>query len=150
MAVVFSRGRGTVAAISSGRQAVAFRVNIAEKPDGFTKAIITQAAITQNDNFQFLHTLADTVYVYVFGTRMGELVVSGIAFAEVCGGGGDGPTEIVNWYKNNRISQRQKLVGVTFGGYTFNGFLTGMNAQVTDAENILTQWSYRFAILPNN
>ena len=146
MAFVFSSARGVVKRVDSRRPTVPFRVNI--NGAQFQRAIITQAAVVQNDNYQFLHTLADTIYVYIFGTRIGELTVSGLAFAELCDTGSDGPTEVFRWYRDNRISQRREEIQVVFGDTPFDCFLTGMSAQITDAENILTQWTYRFSVFP--
>lgn len=146
MASIFTRARGVVAKVNEGRGAVNFRISVAGK--GFQKAIITQAAIDQNDNFQFLHTLYDTIYVYIFGTRIGELVVSGMAFAETCWAGSDGPGEVLETYQNERIASKGQPVVVVFGGSSFRAFLTGSNVQITDAERNLGQWSYRLSVPP--
>lgn len=147
MAIVFSSARGSVRRVPTYRAAIPFRVNIWGTT--FQKSIITQAAISHNDNYQFLHTLADTVYVYVFGSRVGELVVGGMAFAQGCFGG-DGPSEVMQWYQSNRISQRPSMIQVVFGQIVFNALLTGLNVQLTDAENIISQWTYRFSVFPGN
>jgi hypothetical protein len=143
---IFSRGRGTVSVMPDGREAIPFRISLHGQT--FAKAIITQAAIVQNDNYQFLHTLADTIYVYVFGTRIGELVVGGFAFANTCWAGPDGLNEILATYNYGRIAVRPAPVVVVIGHTAFAAFLTGMQAQIVDPENMLTQWSYRFATFP--
>ena len=76
-------------------------------------------AVAQQANFQFLHTLGSDVYVYVFGDRIGQLSLSGVAFASGCGNavtpvsgqpfaGDHGLVGMNDWYKDNRISRRRE------------------------------------------
>lgn len=148
MGAVFTQGRGKVAAIHEGRPAVPFRIKIDGWPNSPGKVIVTQAAIVQNDNYQFLHTLADTIYVYVFGTRIGELTVGGLAFASLCNTGGSGWKEVLDQYAAKRIAVNTGRVSVVVGDVSFKAFLTGMQAQIADPEQILTQWTFRFSVFP--
>ena len=120
-----------------------------------TRAIITQAALVENGNFQFLHTLDETIYAYVFGDRIGELRVSGVCFTQPCSqgsgeiGGSSGIKQVIDRYAENRIANTGDVVLVNYGpDSTFKGFLTGMNVEVTDAERNLGQWSFRFHTFP--
>jgi hypothetical protein len=115
------------------------------------RAIITQAGVMQNGNFQFLHTIGETIYVYVFGDRIGELRVSGVAFMQMCRNGGPAQTgmaQVLAEYQANKLSSLGRPVIVNFGDTPFKGFLTGMNLEVADAENSLGQWSFRFNTFP--
>lgn len=114
-----------------------------------SRAIVTQAAIVQEGNYQFLHTLADTIYVYVFGDKIGELRVSGVAFASLCQGEGTGMDQIIDNYDKNKLSRRGSPVLVSYGAQkVFRAFLIGMSLEVTDPERILGQWAYRFKMFP--
>ena len=115
-----------------------------------TRAIVTQAAIVENGNFQFLHTLDETVYAYIFGDRIGELRLSGICFSDTCNGQSSGLQQISEQYKKNKISKLGRPVSVGFGNAAMNyiGFLVGMGLEVADAERNLGQWTFRFNTFP--
>lgn len=115
-----------------------------------TRAIITQAGIVENGNYQFLHTLNETIYAYVFGDRIGELRIAGMCFAHPCDGSDSGMKQIIDNYRANRIAERGGPVGVSFGETDYRGFLVGMNIDVTDAERNLGQWAFRFNTFPGN
>ena len=115
-----------------------------------TRAIITQGAIVENGNYQFLHTLNETIYAYVFGDRIGELRIGGIAFAHPCDGQHSGMKQVIDNYRANRIAVKGGPVQVSFGEVDYKGFLVGMTIDVTDPEYNLGQWALRFNTFPGN
>jgi hypothetical protein len=155
-ALIFPHARGLVKRVMGpGQVPPSFSINI--QGLGFRdRAIVTQIGVVQNGNFQFLHTLSDQVFVYVFGDRISELQVSGISFGSYgghqsfqCLGERSGTTDVFNFYKNRKISQRSQPLLIRIGAMTvFRGFLTGMNFEVTDPETLLGQFSFRFHSFP--
>lgn len=162
MPALFSHQRGTVvrldSKISGGPLPFAIRMHsmdVGSNRDINTRAIITQAAIVENGNYQFLHTLDETIYLYVFGDRIGELRISGVAFSQLCLSTGEeaddetGMEQVIRNYRDNRIAARARPVLVTFGAdVPLRSFLTGMSVEITDPEQMLGQWSYRFNAFP--
>lgn len=154
----FSHKRGAVSQVVSpaGGASSAFTIQmdlVGEKKlgQGHAKAIVTQAAISNGGNLQFLHTLNQTIYVYVFGDRIGELRVSGLAFAEPCNTTGTGMQLIYKVYKNNRVAKKGGPVKVHFGNnLPLRAFLVGMSLEVADPETNLGQWSFLFKTFPGN
>lgn len=163
----FSRARGTVVKLAPFGDRPAFQLGIDGKGNklGLTTAIITQCGLSQAGNFQFLHTLSDTIYLYVFGNKIGELVVSGIAFGSYYAPPNcstppkiyvtgqetpkDGISEIITQYNLNQVAARNKPIPIAFGTVgVFNAFLTGMQLGIQDPESGLGQWTFRFANLP--
>jgi hypothetical protein len=115
------------------------------------RAIITQAAIQQSGNYQFLHTIGETIYVYIFGDKIGELRVSGVAFMQSCGRSGaqgTGMQQVLLEYERSKLSALASPVFVNFGDVPFRGFLTGMQLEVADAETNIGQWAFRFNTFP--
>ena len=100
-------------------------------------------------NYQFLHTINDAVYVYVFGDRVGSLVVGGIAFGVPCGGG-NGITEVILRYNQHRIAATGNPVIVGFADLAFPCFLTGFNVDTADPETHTAQWALRFNFFPQS
>lgn len=156
MAAFFAHKRGTVVRVTGLHQqafgVLPFRILIAgmDLTAPNTRAIITQAGIIENGNFQFLHTLNETIYAYVFGDRIGELRVSGICFAYDCSVQSSGMKQVIDNYRDFRIANTGGPVQVSFGETDYKGFLTGMNIEITDAERNLGQWSLRFHTFPGN
>jgi len=115
-------------------------------------AIVTQCGVIQNGNFQFLHTINDQIFVYIFGDRISELHVSGVAFGAPCvddfGAGGNGVKSILDIYDKEKISVTGKPRVVSLGGVEFQSFLTGSSVDVADAETLLGQFSFKFHSFP--
>jgi hypothetical protein len=154
MPVFFAHQRGSVLQVQTQATNVGgtlpFTIQIEDMgiaPGTSPNLIVTQAAIVEKGNFQFLHTLNETIYVYVFGDRIGELRVSGIAFGTPCGGD-NGINAIMKSYRENRLAEKGGPVTVSFGDDPYRGFLTGMNVDVSDPERQLAQWALRFHSFP--
>lgn len=152
MATLFATRRGVVSRIDlrNGDVARPFAIRMNGIDAGTnvnpnTKMIITQAAIVQQGNYQFLHTLDETIFVYAFGDRIGDLQVSGIAFMKDCNSDTSGIDAAINNYNKNKISARNSPVIVAYGANNpFRAFLTDMNVELADPERMLGQWTYRF------
>lgn len=122
------------------------------------KCIVTRVSLNMPENFQFQHSLDRLIYTYVFGSRISEATISGVAFALDCAEGpqGAGGTDafhgierLLQYYKQYRISQRAPSILFTVGVDTaFDGFITGMNADVLDPKIDLYQFSMRIHFDP--
>lgn len=156
MAAFFAHKRGSVVRVTGQWQQAGgllpFRIVMAgmdiTAPN--TRAIITQGAIVEQGNYQFLHTLNETIYAYVFGDRIGELRISGICFAHPCDSTISGMKQIIDNYRAKRIAQTGGPVQVSFGEIDYKGFLVGMNLDVSDPERNLGQWTFSFNTFPGN
>jgi|JI9StandDraft_1071089.scaffolds.fasta_scaffold37713_2 hypothetical protein len=118
--------------------------------DPDTRAIITQGGIIEQGNFQFLHTLNETIYAYIFGDRIGELRVSGVCFAHPCDSEVSGMKQIIDNYRAKRIARLGGPVQVSFGEIDYTAFLVGMTLDVMDAERNLGQWAFSFNTFPGS
>ncbi len=158
MPAFFAHERGTVSRVDSlvtGSGILPFNVviegtDIGGRTNPQTRAIITQAVIKEKGNYQFLHTLSETIYVYVFGDRIGELIIGGICFSSSCdkdSQGNDlesGMKQIHDAYQENKLSVKGGPIVVNFGEVPLRGFLVGMSIDVSDPERNLGQWAYQF------
>lgn len=156
MAAFFKHKRGSVVRVTAQYTTpgglLPFRIIMAgmDITAPTTRAIVTQGGIVENGNFQFLHTLNETIYAYVFGDRIGELRVAGVAFAHPCDEQPSGMKQIIDNYRAKRIAQTGGPVQVSFGEVDYKGFLVGMTIDVTDPEYNLGQWALRFNTFPGN
>jgi len=156
MPVIFQGQPGRVLAIKD--PAVPSEIRPLVQPDPSIdiqseKSIITNVAINQQTNHQFLHTLGNDIYVYVFGDRIGQINIMGFSFMETCGGSGGGNGQhglelMLNWYKRNKLSSRKEPVKVAIGAVTFTAFVTGIQTQVQDPKLFLTSFNVSMALIP--
>jgi hypothetical protein len=120
------------------------------KLEGFEPlaSIIIAPAIGQRVNVQFQTSLKKSVYVYVFGDQMGNVVIHGIAFAGLCKGNDSGLKDVFNYYKEFRASVHDKPVTVTFGEETISGFLMAMDMRSKDPDYMTVDFALTISSLP--
>lgn len=125
------------------------------------KTIITRLGVSSAGNFQFLHTIGNDVYIYVFGDRMGSITLSGLSFENNCSilndalasseerEQGHGFELLYKWYKENRLAVRSRPISVTIGrDTTFQGFVTGLTGDVQDVQHRTITFQLTLATLP--
>lgn len=150
MAIHFTPGAGTVAKVVSQGENTIFK--IAFSGGASLTLPVTGFAIEQSGNYQFLNTVNNFIYVYSFGDRIGEMVVSGVGFVKTCSGADNAKLcNVFNFYNSNKISKGRQL-SVTIGdcGEAFYAFLTGMRVELQDPMTMIGQWSLRFNIVPKD
>lgn len=169
MPVLFESNTGKVAAISDKVATGSFALGMTDPKISYTaqKSIITRVGISAAGNYQFLHTIGNDVYVYVFGDRMGQVQFHGISFQGDCVGAGGAtqgtsPTAtlpstpgkhgfelLYDWYKANRIASRLSPISVTIGtGTTFQGFVISLQGDIQDSIYRTIQFQMSIAVLP--
>lgn len=154
-ASIFTTGAGRVVAIESDNPLL-FTLTIAAT-DNITsfypqfKSIVTGVAVRAQGGYQFLHTLSDFIYMYVFNERVGEIIVSGLAFAGTCEDNDPvtGLEHMITWYDTERATNRKTPVIITFGTtVSFTSFLTSMQADLNNPETGIAQFAMHFNFIP--
>lgn len=115
------------------------------------RSIITAVGLSDSVNLQMTKAIANEVYVYVFGDNPGELILSGISFAEDCESGGQsrhGVENIMRWYANNKISASGRPVRVMIGDFAFDGLSVKRSIDISDSTTRLVRWSLPLLTLP--
>ena len=158
MPAFFSHRRGSVVRVTSQFHndggLLPFRIasDDLDLDSPLTRAIITQAAIAEHGNYQFLHTLNETIFAYVFGDRTGDLRLSGVCFLDTCPEfeGEDGAQQIIENYRQFRISNAGSPIRMSLGIFDYRAFLTDMRLEIADAEHNIGQWTYNFKSFPGH
>ncbi len=125
-----------------------------ENWEGFNafKAIFTKVSIAEQTNHQFLHTIGDRIYLYVFGDRIGSLGLTGVAFYDNCNvGGGDkiGVAHVVDYWRKQRLRVQPEPMRITIDPETvFECYLHSVQAQTFNTAQRLYQFHLSFALLP--
>jgi len=128
-------------------------------PDQITftahKSIITRLTVAHQCNYQFLHTVGNEIYIYVFGDRIGQVTISGMSFTEACcgptnpfSGNGHGFEEIMKWYEAHRVAAQQQPIEVMIGQTGIQGFVVGLSGDVVDPATRLMQFGLTIMVLP--
>lgn len=150
---IFSAGPGAVTAIDEGGFPPA--ALFLEGWNGPTfNSIITGVSLQHQGNVQFMHTLQEFVYLYIFGDRMGDMMVSGVSFSRTCATGistiqAHGLEWVHSYYLFNRVALRARPVSLVLGLTTvFQGFLVGSGIALNDPQQGLGQFTLKFAVLP--
>lgn len=115
---------------------------------------ITNFRLELQCNYQFLHTVNDFIYLYVFGDRVGELHVSGMGFlGDSCGGGekdSSGTCKAFSFYNTNKVSACTNPLRISLSecnGASFFAFLTGLAIEQPRPDLPIVQWGLRFNIV---
>lgn len=144
MPAVFSTRPGQVVRIPQAFIAVPFALRF-----GLTtkRAIVTQCSIEHQGAYQLMHSINDLVHIFVFGERIGEMTLSGLAFPQACdnfgGRPGSGVEDILQYYYKNRVAARGAPIAVQFGSLTYQGFLGGVKMDLVRPEALIGQWFFR-------
>lgn len=154
MASIFENRPGRAVAVTDTDDTpLALRLDAWGGYAGF-KAIITEVAVGLDGNYQFLHTLKDKIYIYVFGDRISQIRIAGLAFADTCPGGGPSGFELVlGFYQANRVANRatpsQIQIGTSAAGH-FQGYLTNFKGDVFKPEARVTQFGLIYHVFPES
>ena len=122
--------------------------------DGFGsfKAIFTRLEIAEMTNHQFLHTLGNRVYLYVFGDRIGQLALTGLAFYDNCTDNEKiGVVHALEYYRANRLSKRADPIRITIDPSTvFECYLQSFRAATVNTAQRMYQFHLDLALLPED
>jgi len=111
-------------------------------------ALVSGVSYTQATNHQFMSSLRDAVYVYVFGDQMGDINVTGFLFLQECDDGSNGFTEVLRFYEEKRLAKSGAPVKVVIGDDVITGFLTRLSIQPTDPQRYTTPFTMLINSLP--
>lgn len=154
---IFSSNAGTVGVITpteGNTSPFVMRVDEAELSGDLIRGIVSSVSVSQDLNVQFTHSLRDTIYINVFGNKIGQMNISGILFlADVCDGTSkntDPPfKKFYEYYTNNNAVARASALDIQIGsGVSFKAFILGFNFQVADAQTSLGQFTMTLAVVP--
>jgi len=108
-------------------------------------AIIQGFSISTRGNYQFLHTLRNFTYVYVFGEKMGDITVTGQTFVGSCDYyNWSGVSNTIGYYAQNAISWIGAPIYIAVGLAVFYGFLVGLDLMLQNPESRLGKFTLKY------
>ena len=122
------------------------------------RCIITSFELQTQSGVQFMYSLRDFIYVYVFGERMAPVTINGTAFRiNACPLLNPGLPNLhgyeyaLSYYNINRVGTRGSAVTLVLGlSVVLAGFLTGSRISVQDTEHNLANFSFQFQTIPQS
>jgi len=117
--------------------------------------IVTGINLTQEETVAVQPCFEDRIFTYAFGAAPGELTVQFLIFlgdgAEFNGpfnadGWSDTFNEVLNAYKDNRVSQQTEPAILTFMSRAVKGFIKGMSTSVADLQHNMYSCTFRLVI----
>ncbi len=113
--------------------------------DGFEAhtAIVTAVGLERHAKVQFRDMFDSSVYVYAFGDKLIDLVISGLLFAKRCpkpnapdeDAGPHGIDGVMQYYSENAVHIRPTPVIVKVGQEGMHAVLHGVQAHMHDSES---------------
>lgn len=115
------------------------------------RSIITRITVAQQGNFQFLHTIGNDIYIYVFGDRIGQLTLQGLSFALDCENTNarrHGMELMLDWYRQNKVAALDSPVRLLLGTTPLLAFVVGMRNGISDPATRIAEFSVDLRVLP--
>jgi hypothetical protein len=115
------------------------------------RSIFTRLTVSHQCNYQFLHTIGNEIYIYVFGDRIGQIQLSGLSFTSDCQSGSDGQhgfEKVLQWYEQYRVAARRDPITIMIGQTAIRGFAVALSGDVVDPGTRMMQWGLTLMVLP--
>lgn len=109
------------------------------------RVVITRMQLSQDTNHQFLHAFNNTVYVYVFGDRIGALQIGGVC-ATPCNETPALP-HLMRFYRERKLSKRPMPLVVTVGMVPFRAFLAHLSVDASDPVTGVVAFNMRLFVI---
>ena len=118
---------------------------------GFTtrNALINGIQLTRGENFTIAHSLRDSIYISLFGERIGEFSMRGLVFQGKCDTGvDDGLSQIMEYYDSTRLTSAKGPIAVQYGRFGFNALLVGASYGLSNPSTNIGEFTFQLKLLP--
>lgn len=121
------------------------------------KALVTGLVFSERPNFVLSHSFQRRVNLYVYGDRVGQASISGIAVARSILPDGDenviaphGISYIRDYYFRNRLSSRPSPISITTGlnSTPLTCLIAGLDCRMSQVETQIAEWFLSLLLLP--
>lgn len=112
--------------------------------------IVTSLQIDENVNAQFMYSLSDTVHSFIFGDKLGQLTIGGVAVSAMCQAGNSNGTSksglesIQLLYRKYKYSTYRRAMDIAVANVPYKCYLMGCLIDYSDTQNHFTRFSLRF------
>jgi hypothetical protein len=115
-----------------------------------TNLIVTNLQVEENVNAQFMYSLTDTVHSFIFGDKLGQLTIGGVAVGSMCHKGTasvstkSGLENIQLIYRGFKYSTYRTALRISVANVPYTCYLMGCLIDYSDTQNHFTRFSLRF------
>lgn len=97
--------------------------------------LVNSVVLNDRDVVLPVITLENTRILYTFGADFGDISVTGLLLlGKAGGGGGQVLSDLIKFFKTNRVSEKKSVVSVTGPSSSWNMFVTGLVVQEADPQ----------------
>ena len=116
--------------------------------NNLTQCILQGITLNSQGNYQFLPTIGNFTYVYVFGELMGDITITGLALAGECPDNNlHGMINAMDYYSEYAIGNTGLPIPINMAGFAFSGFLVSGTWGYTDPKTRIGQFQYNFKVI---
>jgi hypothetical protein len=109
-----------------------------------THCVLTGVSGSTMGNFQFLLTLRNFTYVYVFGEKMGDFTVQGLALAGDCPASApNGMTQAISYYNTYAIANTGTPIAINMAGWAAWAFVIGATFTANNPRSVIGQFQFK-------
>lgn len=112
-----------------------------KKGDG-DAVLINSVSPNESDVVLPVITLENTRILYSFGANFGDVTISGMILLGKAGSPGTSLSQVIDFFKQKRVSSNKEAVKVTGPGTNWKVFLTGLT--VSDADPVINSQTFAF------
>lgn len=97
--------------------------------------VITGVALSQGVRIAYFTTLAESVYIYPLGNKIGKCMITGLALPSCTGEGYSNIEKLMAFYKEKKASNFNNIetpITVTIGKTAINGYLEDLQFNITN------------------
>lgn len=103
--------------------------------DNAIGVVITGIALSQGVRVAYFTTLAESVYIYPLGNKIGKCMITGLALPSCEGEGYSNIEKLLTFYKERKASNFDNIqnpLTITIGSTTISGYLEDLQFNLTN------------------
>ena len=113
------------------------------------RALINGISLSASDNFNLSHMLRNSIYINVFGERIGDFTVRGLALNGDClFGQEDGLSRVMDYYRTMRLSSATAPISARYGRFGFAALLVGAQFNLSNPVTGIGEFQFQMKLLP--
>ena len=135
MSQIFASCRGAVYTSGSGGGGGWYKLEGLSSSSVTTPILLQGAQLTDSDQVLPVSALGNVKILYPFGQNFGDVQVTGNVLVGPVAGGGAAFNTVVQFFQNNRVTQRLSPVSLSIpGGKAYKIYIVGLGLSEPDAQ----------------
>ena len=114
------------------------------------RALINGISLSASDNFNLAHMLRNSIYINIFGERIGDFTIRGLAMNGDCFlGQDDGLSRVMDYYRTMRLSSAAAPIAARYGRFGLAALLVGAQFNLSNPVTGIGEFQFQMKLLPS-